>query len=145
MSTRPTVYEECRTQNHRKCACGCGVAFAVPASRPDQQYRYGHLPKSMRPTPARICEALEERRGLLDYRLTRSNAAAEALQLERKMDTLDDEIDQLRAAIRSKQEQKDEACRRHLALESLLALLDHLVDGKPLPLPTEEVNDATAA
>ena len=129
----------------RSCQCGCLDTFEVPLARQGQLYKFGHKPPIARKAVAPTAQEQERRRGLLDYKLTRSTAAAEALELERLMDLFDERIEQARASIARDQVEKDAACARHLALESLLAVLDHLVDGKPLPLPTEEVNDATAA
>lgn len=117
----------------RSCACGCGRQFHVDARRPGREYCYGHKKRTHRTfaapeRQARIPKAQQQERHLLDYRLARKTAQEEIAKLEGAIDRLDDEMQEMRGAITSRQVKKDELVARHgrvrLALLHLSAAID---------------------
>jgi hypothetical protein len=118
----------------RICACGCGRQFHVDLRRPGREYCYGHKkraqgvlsPETPQPSMPRAHQSQE--RHLLDYRLARKTAQKEIAKLEGAIDRLDDEMQEMRGAITSRQVKKDELVARHgrvrLALLHLSAAID---------------------
>lgn len=105
----------------RVCACGCGQSFKVPEHRPGRRFRYGHKPTE---NPAPILAA----RVHLDYQLARKKAEQEKAELERAIDTVDDEILGYRGAIRVLEDKKEADTRRHEMIVNLIQTLDQLID-----------------